>query len=66
VILQKSRWRWLILAVVIVAAIVAGVIGSLKPDSNVILTDLNSIEELRARFNQDKGTPRLLLLLSPT
>jgi len=66
VILQDSRWRWLILAVVIVAAIVAGVIGSLKPDSNVILTDLNSIEELRARFNQDKGTPRLLLLLSPT
>ena len=65
-ILQDSRWRWLILAVVIVAAIVAGVIGSLKPDSNVILTDLNSIEELRARFNQDKGTPRLLLLLSPT
>jgi hypothetical protein len=66
VILQNSRWRWLILAVVIVAAIVAGVIGSFKPDSNVILTDLNSIEELRARFNQDKGTPRLLLLLSPT
>ena len=65
-ILQNSRWRWLILAVVIVAAIVAGVIGSLKPDSNVILTDLNSVEELRARFNQDKGTPRLLLLLSPT
>jgi len=56
----------LILAVVIVAAIIAGVIGSLKPDSNVVLTDLNSVEELRARFNQDKGTPRLLLLLSPT
>ena len=65
-ILQNSRWRWLILAVVIIAAIIAGVIGSFKPDSNVILTDLNSVEELRARFNQDKGTPRLLLLLSPT
>jgi hypothetical protein len=64
--LQNSRWRWLILAVVIVAAIIAAVIGSLKPDSNVILTDLSSIEELRTRFNQDKGTPRLLLLLSPT
>ena len=65
-ILQNSRWRWLILAVVIVVAIIAGVIGSLKPDSNVILTDLNSVGELRARFNQDKGTPRLLLLLSAT
>ena len=64
--LQNTRWKWLIIAVVVVAAIVAGVIGSVKPDSNVVLTDLNSVEELRSRFNQDKGTPRLLLLLSPT
>ena len=62
----KKRWKWLVIAVVLVAAIIAGVIGSIKPDSNVVLTELNSIEELRARFNQDKGTPRLLLLLSPT
>jgi len=66
VTLQKTRWKWLIVAVVVLAAIIAGVIGSIKPDSNVVLTELNSIEELRARFNQDKGTPRLLLLLSPT
>jgi hypothetical protein len=66
VTLQNSRWRWAILAVVAVAAIIASVIGSYKPDSNVTLTDLNGIEDLRARFNQDKGTPRLLLLLSPT
>ena len=64
--LQNSRWRWLILAVVVVAAIIAGVIGSLKPDPGVTLTDLNNIDELRARFNQDSGSPRLLLLLSPT
>ena len=62
----KKRWKWLIIAVVVLAAIIAGVIGSIKPDSNVVLTELNSIEELRARFNEDKGTPRLLLLLSPT
>ena len=64
--LQNSRWRWVILAVVVVAAIVAGVIGSLRPDPGVRLTDLNTVDELRARFNQDKGSPRLLLLLSPT
>jgi hypothetical protein len=64
--LATSRWRWVILAVVVVAAIIAGVIGSLKPDPGVTLTDLRSIEELQARFNQDKGSPRLLLLLSPT
>ncbi len=65
-ILQRPRWKWLIITCVAVAAVIAGVIGSLKPDSNVTLTELNNIEELRARFNQDKGTPRLLLLLSPT
>lgn len=64
--LKNSRWRWVIIAAVVVATAVAISIGSLRPDSNVTLTDLNDIEELRVRFNQDKGTPRLLLLLSPT
>jgi outer membrane lipoprotein-sorting protein len=30
------------------------------------LHDLKSIQDLEARFNQDQGTPRLILLLSPT
>ena len=33
---------------------------------DVRLTDLASVEQLRTRFNQDRGTPRLILLLSPT
>jgi hypothetical protein len=64
--LQNLRWKWLVIALVVVAAIIAGVIGSRTQNSNVALTDLHEIEELRTRFNQDKGTPRLLLLLSPT
>jgi anti-sigma-K factor RskA len=64
--IKNSRWRWLILAAVAVLAIIAGVIGNLKPSSSVTLADLNSTDELRARFNHDKGAPRLLLLLSPT
>lgn len=32
----------------------------------VVLTDMRSIEDLRTRFNQDQGAPRLILLLSPT
>lgn len=35
-------------------------------ESSVILTDLKDLEELRIMFNQNKGSPRLLLLLSPT
>ena len=63
---RNSRWKWPIIAVVLVATVVAVFIGSLKPAANVALTDISDIEQLRARFNQDKGTPRLLLLLSPT
>ncbi len=64
--LRNSRWKWPIIAVVFVATIIAVFIGSLRPAANVALTDISDIEQLRARFNQDKGTPRLLLLLSPT
>ena len=30
------------------------------------LRDLQSVDELRAAFNADRGRPRLVLLLSPT
>jgi hypothetical protein len=30
------------------------------------LQDLNGVEELKARFNKDRGKPRVVLLLSPT
>lgn len=31
-----------------------------------VLTDISSPEELKARFNQDVGMPRIILLVSPT
>lgn len=63
---QDTRWKWLVIAVVVVAAVCAVIVGSLKSSPDVSLTELHDIEELRSRFNQDRGTPRLLLLLSPT
>jgi hypothetical protein len=30
------------------------------------LTDMSSINDLRTRFNDDEGSPRLVLLLAPT
>lgn len=64
--LRHSRWRWVIILAVAIAAIGAAVIGSLKPTPGIPLTDLTNLDELKMQFNQDKGKPRLLLLLSPT
>jgi hypothetical protein len=38
--------------------------GAVEPGAE--LKDLKNLEELRKLFNQDKGAPRLILLLSPT
>ena len=64
--IRTSRWRWVIIAVVVLAAVAAAVIGLVGPDPNVNLTNLNNVAELREQFNQDAGKVRVLLLLSPT
>lgn len=63
---RKPFWRWLAIGLVFAVAAIAAVIGSIKPGSNVSLTELNNIQDLQTRFNQDSGNVRLLLLLSPT
>ncbi len=39
-------------------------LGESGPSAQVV--DLRSIEQLRVAFNEDAGTPRLLVLFSPT
>jgi hypothetical protein len=64
--IRQSRWRWVIIAAVFLAAIGAAVIGLMSPSPNVNLTNLTNITELRDQFNRDAGKVRVLLLLSPT
>lgn len=56
--------KWLIVVSLIAAAIVLGLFAAPRPKAT--LNDLHTVEQLRARFNQDKGKTRLVLLLSPT
>jgi ABC-type glycerol-3-phosphate transport system substrate-binding protein len=39
--------------------------GATRP-TGLNVTDLDSVEQLQARFNADKGVPRLVLALAPT
>jgi hypothetical protein len=61
---KSTRWKWLLILMLFAAAVLLGLFAS--PHPGTTLTDLRSVEELRARFNQDRGKPRLILLLAPT
>ena len=39
--------------------------GVTRP-AGLAVTDLNDVGQLRARFNDDQGVPRLVLALAPT
>jgi hypothetical protein len=68
--------RWGATAAVVVALLggavalvefLLGPIGGYRCDEPAkALADMNSINDLRVRFNEDIGSPRLVLLLSPT
>jgi len=64
-------WRPAALGIALVALVGLVVMGvrlthrdSGPPPAGI--SDLNDIQQLQARFNEDAGSPRLVLLLSPT
>ena len=68
--------RWGLTAVVVVALLggavalvqsfLGPVLGYRCDEPANALADMDSMDDLRARFNDDAGSPRLVLLLSPT
>ena len=69
--------RWGLVAIVILALLLIPVLVVARPYLGAIfglgfggqdttLTDLRSIDDLRTRFDADTGSPRLVLLVSPT
>ena len=63
-----ARWRKVaalaFLGMMVTGSLVAPVHSAEKQELE--MTDLKSVEELKDLFNADKGSPRLLLLFSPT
>jgi hypothetical protein len=57
----------LLIAVLVVARPYLGAVFGLGfGGQDTTLTDLRSMHDLRARFDADVGSPRLVLLVSPT
>jgi hypothetical protein len=55
--------------VLLVFALLAGWLYFLGPRSappGVTMVDLHGVADLQARFNADRGQPRLVVILSPT
>jgi hypothetical protein len=68
---RRRRWRPLgFLAVcLLVLLLVAGWLYVFAPVSappGVTLADLHGVGDLQARFNADRGQPRLIVIFSPT
>jgi hypothetical protein len=78
---KTSKGRWLTLAALLIVLMVAGIqlanphsylseaaarIGEVGSGPDAALTDIYSIDQLKADFNSGAGHPRLILLLSPT
>jgi hypothetical protein len=53
-------------AVALVQSFLGPVLGYRSDEPANALADIDSMDDLRTRFNEDAGSPRLVLLLSPT
>jgi hypothetical protein len=70
---RPPRRRWgtvgFLAVCLLVFALLAGWLYFLAPRSappGVTMADLHGVADLQARFNADRGQPRLVVILSPT
>lgn len=66
-------WSVLRVAAIVIAAAALGFAGCQSDEDGAPaqrsasgLSDLTTIDQLKTRFKDDQGSPRLILLLSPT
>jgi hypothetical protein len=67
--LDRRGGAIVLLVAVLAVALVAGWLRFFAPRSapkGVTMTDLEGVEDLKARFNADRGTTRLVVIFSPT
>lgn len=58
--------RRFLLLLVAMSVIAVSCTQSATPDELAALSDIDTVDQLAADFNMDTGSPRLILLLSPT
>jgi hypothetical protein len=61
-----TKRRVAVAGVLVLIVVTALFLEFYSPPVNAKLTDINSKEELQKLFNQDSGSTRIILLLSPT
>ena len=65
----RRRLGWFLVVCLVVVLLLAGWLRFFAPRSappGLTLTDLRGIADLQARFNADRGLPRLVVIFSPT
>lgn len=63
---RRLRRRTKVLLGIVGAVVVIAVALLLVPAPSSPLVDITSVDDLRSRFNEDRGKPRVVLLVSPT
>ena len=65
---RRATVAFLAICVLVVVLVAAGLhfLGPRSAPPGVTMADLRGVADLQARFNADRGQPRLVVIFSPT